>query len=92
MEVIERRIATRELASASLLLSWAHDRLGGIVVSSTSQKDRAAQVASLFLSDDAEALPGEIYDEMEEAAARDGYAGKVFYKHGHMDAASRQSN
>lgn len=76
------------LTQAELLLSWAYDCLHGIVVSSTSQNDRLVGLARLFLGDDKVALERTTYDRIEKAAKQDGYEGKTFYKHGHMDAAA----
>lgn len=71
-------------------MSWAFDCLGGIVVSSTSQQDRAQRMADLFLSEQKTELDRSVYDRIEKAASEDGYEGKVFYKHGHMDAAAKK--
>jgi hypothetical protein len=76
------------LTQAELLLSWAYDCLQGIVVSSSSREDRLVGLAKLFLGDGKVALQRTTYDRIEQAAKKDGYEGKTFYKHGHMDAAA----
>ena len=57
------------------------------MVSSTSREDRLSKLSQLFLRNDAAAISWEVYEEMEQAAADDGFEDKIFYKHGHMDAA-----
>lgn len=89
-QVLERQSKSTNLTAAELLLSWAFDRLDGIVVSSTSREDRARQLANLFVSGAAAAPPDTVYAELEKAAVQDGYADKRFYKHGHMEAASKR--
>ncbi|KAF2650000.1 Aldo/keto reductase [Lophiostoma macrostomum CBS 122681] len=76
------------LTEAELLLSWAYDCLHGIVISSSSREDRLVGLAKLFIGDDKVPLQRSIYDRIEKAAKEDGYEGKSFYKHGHMDAAA----
>jgi diketogulonate reductase-like aldo/keto reductase len=85
---LESLAADANLTAAELLLSWALDCLDGIVVSSTSQPDRARRMADLFLSEQSTPLDRDLYRRLENAAREDGYEGKVFYKHGHMDAAA----
>jgi len=86
LETLKAQSKTTGLSSAELLLSWANDRLDGVVVSSTSRSDRAVETVALFLSDHPTRLADGVYDQIEQAAARDGFEGKVFYKHRHMEA------
>jgi hypothetical protein len=79
------------LTQAELLLSWAYDCLHGIVISSSSREERLEGLAKLFLGDDKVALERSIYDRIEKAAKEDGYEGKTFYKHGHMDATATKT-
>ncbi|CAN9282795.1 unnamed protein product [Alternaria alternata] len=86
----ESRLLSNEtnLTETELLLAWAYDRLHGIVISSSSQEHRLAGLAKLFLENDQVSLEQSVYDRIEKAASEDGYEGKTFYKHGHMDAAA----
>ena len=88
----ELRLLSTEthLTETELLLAWAYDRLHGIVISSSSQEHRLAGLAKLFLENDQVSLEQSVYDRIEKAASEDGYEGKTFYKHGHMDAAARK--
>ena len=87
MEVLDRQSKRLSLSQAELLLSWAYDRLGGLLVSSTSREDRLSKLSQLFLKNNAAPVSWEVYEEIEQAAADDGFEDKIFYKHGHMNAA-----
>lgn len=87
-QVLDDQARRTKLSQAELLLIWAYDRLHGLVVSSSSQPDRVSRMATLFLGEGDECLPAEVYEEIEKAAAADGYEGKLFYKHAHMEAAA----
>ncbi|CAK3813859.1 Aldo keto reductase [Lecanosticta acicola] len=87
LDDLEEQSKATGLEPATMLLGWAYDRLQGIVVTSTSQKARGEGLLQQFLDPGAEQLPSHVYDRIEAAAARDGYEGKVFYKHGHMNGA-----
>lgn len=76
---------TTGLSPAELLLSWAYDCLGGLVVSSSSREDRLAGMAKLFLRTDVQCLPDSVYAQIGQAATKDGFEGKAFYKHPHME-------
>jgi aryl-alcohol dehydrogenase-like predicted oxidoreductase len=74
------------LSDAELLLLWAYNRLGGIVVTSTSKVERAERLISLVSTKKPDTLEA-AFDAIEQAAKADGYAGKVFYPHPHMNKA-----
>lgn len=83
---LRSRSAETGLSDAELLLSWAYYRLKGIVVTSTSKEERAVRLINLFSAGQPDTLEA-AFDGIEQAAKADGYAGKVFYTHPHMDAA-----
>lgn len=72
------------LTPHEILLQWAWDNLGGILVTSTSKPERAKSITQL-LSDGKPRLEGSIYERLEAAAREDGYEGKQFYLHPHME-------
>ncbi|EQB54556.1 cytochrome P450 [Colletotrichum gloeosporioides Cg-14] len=68
---LEEQSKQTKLSVADLLLSWAYDRLGGILVTSTSKADRARKTFELLSAKHAR-FNGQIYEEIEKAAALDG--------------------
>lgn len=74
------------LTEHELLLRWAFDSHGAqnIVVTSTSKEERAARLVQQ-LSGKAEPLADDVFGRIEAAAKKDGYEGKMFYKHPHMN-------
>jgi diketogulonate reductase-like aldo/keto reductase len=72
------------LSPSELLLRWAYDGPCRILVTSTSKAERATSLLEL-LSEDRDKLPDHVSKEIEEAAKSDGYEGKVFYRHPHME-------
>ncbi|KXT08513.1 hypothetical protein AC579_9222 [Pseudocercospora musae] len=76
-------------SSAEILLSWAYYQLGhgsNIVVSSSSNAERAKRMVQL-LSNEESLVPAKILKQVEEAAQNDGFEGKTFYGHPHMEKA-----
>lgn len=89
-QTLERLSQQTKLSTADLLLSWAYYRLGGIVVTSSSKAERLESTFQL-LSARQGSVGNEVFDEIESAAERDGYGGKVFYGHPHMEKARLES-
>ncbi|KAJ0351129.1 hypothetical protein COL154_004483 [Colletotrichum chrysophilum] len=89
LQKLEEQSKQTKLSTADLLLSWAYYRLGGILVTSTSKADRAKKTIELLSAKDAP-VDGQIYEEIEKAAALDGPEGKVFYGHPHMEKARQE--
>lgn len=67
-----------------ILLKWAWDNLDSILVTSTSKPERAKSIASL-LAEGKPKLQRNIYEQLEAAAKEDGYEGKQFYLHPHLN-------
>lgn len=72
------------LTPHEILLQWAWDNLEGILVTSTSNAERAKSLTKLF-SPEKTRLQTSIYDRLESAAKDDGFEGKQFYLHPHME-------
>lgn len=75
------------LSPSELLLRWAYDGPCRILVTSTSKAERAASLIGLLAQQRPE-LPKHVAKEIEEAAEADGFEGKIFYSHPHMEQAS----
>lgn len=72
------------LTPHEILLQWAWDNLDGILVTSTSNAERAKSLIKL-LSPEKTRLETNVYDRLESAAKDDGFEGKQFYLHPHME-------
>lgn len=86
VQKLEEQAKQQTVSTADLLLSWAYYRLNGIVVTSSSNKERLKRTFGL-LSAPSAPVDGGVYSEMEKAAERDGSHGKRFYGHPHMEKA-----
>lgn len=73
-----------DMSPHEILLKWAWDNLDSILVTSTSKPERAKAVTEL-LGEGRPKLQRAIYDKLEDAAKEDGYEGKQFYLHPHME-------
>lgn len=72
------------LSPHEILLKWAWDTFDGILVTSTSKPERAKSVARLLGSGKAR-MDKSVFDRLETAANEDGFEGKQFYLHAHME-------
>lgn len=72
------------LTPHEILLQWAWDNLDDILVTSTSNSERAKSLTKLF-SPKKTRLEKSVYDRLESAAEADGFEGKQFYLHPHME-------
>ncbi|KAF2767996.1 Aldo/keto reductase [Teratosphaeria nubilosa] len=83
---LEHQSQQLKLSPGELLLLWAWHRLNGIVVTTTSQEDRAIRTVQL-LSAKGPSIPDGVFDKIEAAAGQDGPEGKMVYRHPHMEKA-----
>lgn len=72
------------LSTHEILLKWAWDTLGSILTTSTSKPERA-KALTLLLSGAGPKIDRSVYDRLEAAAKEDGYEGKTYYLHAHME-------
>lgn len=72
------------LSPHEILLLWAWDNLEGILVTSTSKPERAKSLTKLLV-DEKTGLERSVYHRLEAAAEADGFQGKQFYLHPHME-------
>lgn len=72
------------LTPHEILLQWAWDNLDDILVTSTSNPERAKSLIKLF-SPEKTRLENSVYNRLESAAQADGFQGKQFYLHPHME-------
>lgn len=72
------------LSPHEILLQWAWDSLDGILVTSTTKPQRAKSLTNL-LGPGKTRLEKHVYDRLEAAANEDGFEGKQFYLHPHME-------
>lgn len=79
------------MSEAEVLLAWAYYRLNGIVVTTTTKAERASRIVEL-LSSHSSSLSEHALATIEEGARKDGYDGKVFYKHPHMEKAKAKAS
>jgi len=79
------------MTHAEIILRWAYDKLHGILVTSTSNAERADSIVKL-LDEERKPLPDSLYSSIEQAAEADGYDGKVFYGHPHIENAAKQAS
>lgn len=67
-----------------ILLKWAWDNFDGILVTSTSKPERA-EALTRALAEGERKLERGVYERLEAAAKKDGYEGKQFYLHPHLN-------
>lgn len=75
------------MGPSELLLRWAYDGPCRILVTSSSRAERTAGLIRL-LAEQRKELPKYVAKGIEEAAEADGYEGKIFYSHAHMEQGS----
>ena len=84
--MLEEQAQRTGVSTGDLLLSWAYYCLGGIVVTTSTRVERLEGTFRLLAS--AEAPVGrDVFDAIERAALEDGFEGKVFYGHPHVEKA-----
>lgn len=70
----------------TILLEWAWENFESILVTSTSQPERAKALTRMFLAEGTKhKLQRSVYDRLEAAAEKDGFQGKKFYLHPHLE-------
>lgn len=74
------------VSTGDLLLSWAYYCLGGIVVTTSTRAERLEGTLRLLEASDAP-VGRDVFDAIERAALEDGFEGKVFYGHPHVEKA-----
>jgi hypothetical protein len=84
--VLEEQAQHTGISTGDLLLIWAYYCLGGIVVTSSRRAERLEKTFRLLASPKAP-VGRDVFDAIEQAAASDGFEGKVFYRHPHMEKA-----
>ncbi|KAJ4385980.1 hypothetical protein N0V93_008871 [Gnomoniopsis smithogilvyi] len=84
VSVLDELSQETSLSPHEILLRWAWENLESILVTSTSKPQRAKSLTKLLASGNVK-LERSVYDRLEAAASEDGFEGKQFYLHAHMD-------
>jgi diketogulonate reductase-like aldo/keto reductase len=70
---------------SQLLLRWAWQRTSGVLLTSSSRKERMEEVVQVLSNESP--LEEEVLLEIEQAALQDGHEDRKVYKHPHMEKA-----
>jgi hypothetical protein len=87
VKVLEEQATRTGISTGDLLLAWAYFCLGEIVVTTSTRAERLATTFGLLDAAPEPRVGKDVFGAIEQAAADDGFEGKVFYGHPHMEKA-----
>lgn len=87
VKVLDEQAIRTGISTGDLLLAWAYFCLGGFVVTTSTRAERLATSFGLLAASSEAPVGRNVFNAIEQAAADDGFGGKVFYEHPHMEKA-----